>query len=101
VLTLFNTGGPCVRPSAKLRAGSASWSAIPIYASAQSDETELGINGFESFCRTKMTSAAGRNPGIHAKFKAFQMGHHSWEEPVGKMDTRARKAILEADLPSG
>ena len=27
-----------------------------------------------------------------------QMGRHSWEEPVGKMDTRARKAILEAFL---
>ncbi len=56
-------GGPCL--------GAASWRALPIPASAQSNAAELGVNGFGSFCRDKRILAAGPNPGIYREFNLF------------------------------
>jgi len=42
---------------------------LPYPASVPSAEAGLGVNGFGSFSRKKMTSAAGPKPGINCEFK--------------------------------
>ena len=49
-------GGPCL--------SAASWSVLPLLASAKSHEAGLGVNGFGSFFPNKRTSAAGPKPGM-------------------------------------
>ena len=73
--TLSSTGGPCLIPSAWLRIDSASWPALPKFASIRSHKAKWGVNGFGSFSRKKRpalsqaegTSAAGPKPGIIEK----------------------------------
>ena len=69
--TPLSPGGPCLSPSKRLRASSASWSALRSLASVPSNEARRGINGFGSFCQNKRpvlspvegASPAGAKPG--------------------------------------
>jgi hypothetical protein len=59
--TLLFAGGPCVRPSVKLRTGPASWYALlRPYISIKPGR---GVTGFGSFCRNKSGSPTVPKPG--------------------------------------
>ncbi|MBA3611428.1 MAG: hypothetical protein H0W49_00640 [Nitrospirales bacterium] len=74
-------------PSPKLRAGSASWSALRRLASVPSNEARLGVNGFGAFCRNKKPVLSPAEGGLACRGETRQhrisLGHERWGHQRG------------------